>query len=427
MKAPIQPKLTIKDTANGTRLFGLEFPDLSTSPISGLPIVHGVPESPAVIRGNFLIQSEYDFKGIEVRVHYTAKAIVGVTMGTNRIDRIDLLDEASRSLTPTHAPGKPNTIAAGTYRLPFEFTIHPTIPPSCLTEFSAVRFEIQGRITRGTWSKDLLTTPQCIHVAQSRIPAPIQRSLAVPGGLESVHLMRTSGIWSRVQPYEVLWKDTPVAFGQIVPTTLRIFPPQNQIGAISVDSPIVAVESVEMVMEQFANVRDHPKSHKLWELNHTVSRTVMKHEQQQWQPVAPGVIWTTDLVFLVPGEAQMLASLESSCLIVKFVVEFKITCRLTNGTTNILVAYVPLQVTAPRPSSDKDKMPTPAEAMAELAHYVQHFTAQPISDYGQASVPLETGLTRVMSPKKYTFTAPTMTAAASSTKTSSGVGVPVAV
>lgn len=56
-------------------------------------------------------------------------------------------------------------------------------------------------------------------------------------------------------------------------------------------------------------------------------------------------------------------------------------------------------------------MPTPAEAMAEQAHYVKHFTTQPISDYGEASVPLETGLTRVMSPKKYTFTAPAMTVA----------------
>ncbi|KAG0012034.1 hypothetical protein BGZ82_002759 [Podila clonocystis] len=395
MKAPMQPKLTRKDTANGTRLFGLEFPDLSISPISGLPMVYGVPESPAVIRGNFLIQSEYDFKGIEVRVHYTAKAIVGVTMGTNRIDRIDLLDEASRSLIPTHAPGKPNTISAGTYRLPFEFTIHPTIPPSSLTEFSAVRFEIQGRITRGTWSKDLLTTPQCIHVAQSRILAPIQRSLAVAGGLESVHLMRTSGIWSRVQPYEVLWKDTPVAFGQIVPTTLRIFPPQNQISAISVDSPIVAIESVEMD-------RDEARAA-------AVETTGAGRDLDDRS-----------------GVSGARGGPDASVLSVKFEVVFKITCRLTNGTKNVLVAYVPLQVTAPRPPSDKDKMPTPAEAMAELAHYVQHFTAQPISDYDQASVPLETGLTRVMSPKKYTFTVPTMTVA-SSTKTSSGVGAPVAV
>ncbi|KAG0344085.1 hypothetical protein BG005_002056 [Podila minutissima] len=411
MKTPTQPKLTIKDTSKGTRLFGLEFPDLPISPIRALPMVYGVPESPAVIRGSFFILSEYDFKGIEARVHYTAKVIVGVAMGTSRIDRTDLLDEATRTLTPAHVPGKPNTIAAGSYRLPFEFTVHPSIPPSCFTEFSAVRFEIQGRITRGTWSKDLLTTPHTIHVAQSRIPSPIQRSLGIPGGLETAHLIRTSGIWSRVQPYEVLWKDAPVAFGQIIPTTLRIFPTQNKVGAISLDSPIVAIESVEMVMEQLARVRDHPGSDKLWELKHTVSRTVMSHEQQQWQTWDPKAIWTTDLVFLVPGEAQMLASLETPCLSVGFEVVFKITCRLMNGTTNVLVAYVPLQVTAPRPPSGKDKMPTPAEAMAEQAHYVKHFTTQPISDYGEASVPLETGLTRVMSPKKYTFTVPAMTVA----------------
>ncbi|KAG0077099.1 hypothetical protein BGZ93_003783, partial [Podila epicladia] len=71
----------------------------------------------------------------------------------------------------------------------------------------------------------------------------------------------------------------------------------------------------------------------------------------------------------------------------------------------------PLQVTVPRPPSNKNKMPTPAEDMVEQAHYVKHFTTQPISDYGEASVPLETGLTRVMSPKKYTFTSPAMTGA----------------
>lgn len=65
----------------------------------------------------------------------------------------------------------------------------------------------------------------------------------------------------------------------------------------------------------------------------------MSHEQQQWQTWDPKAIWTTDLVFLVPGEAQMLASLETPCLSVGFEVVFKITCRLMNGTTNVLVAY----------------------------------------------------------------------------------------
>ncbi|KAG0080261.1 hypothetical protein BGZ93_002979, partial [Podila epicladia] len=48
--------------------------------------------------------------------------------------------------------------------------------------------------------------------------------------------------------------------------------------------------------------------------------------------------------------------------------------------------------------ANRDKMPTPTEAMAEQAHYLKHFTTQAVSDYGETNAPLETGLTHVMSP-----------------------------
>ncbi|KAG0011788.1 hypothetical protein BGZ82_002874, partial [Podila clonocystis] len=218
------------------RSIRLEFPDLPISPINGLPIVYGTPEAPAVIRGNFVVKTDYDFKGTDIQVRYVASAAVKFPMDSGiTVQRSDIFSELTRGITPLDSDrpsGKPAFIKAGVHTLPFAFTVQSRVPSSFKTEFSAVQFELHASVTRGTWSKDL-TISSTINVVNSLIPAEggvdkdpataavIQQYQQHAAGLgfETVHLVRSTGIWSKIQPFEVLYRHQTVYWGQKMPVT----------------------------------------------------------------------------------------------------------------------------------------------------------------------------------------------------------------
>ncbi|KAG0082033.1 hypothetical protein BGZ93_002532 [Podila epicladia] len=389
------------------RSIRLEFPDLPISPINGLPIVYGTPEEPAVIRGNFVTEADYDFKGIDIQVRYVASAAVKFPIASGAtVERTDIFSELTRGMTlqdSDRPPGKPFLIKAGVHSLPFAFTVQSRIPSSFKTEFSTVQFELHASVTRGTWSKDL-SVSSAVNVVNSLIPASVgvekdsaiaavtnqYRQQASGLGFEIAHLVRSTGIWSKIQPFEVLYRHQTVYWGQKMPVTIRVFPPLSQgyvAGLMNAGSPIVQIDEIKMVLEHRMSMRgQNPNT----QTRHLVRDVFHQNVAGQWPSLTPAEIWSTDLVVEIPGLEDLTPSVNNACLLIVFEVQFFISCTTASGQKVKLVPYAPLEVTAPRPPGDP--MPALSEVMAEHKRYVDNFTKVPIDDYSGITLNMGTSL-----------------------------------
>lgn len=153
------------------------------------------------------------------------------------VERADIFSELTRGMTlqdSDRPPGKPTLIKAGVHSLPFTFTVQSRAPSSFKTEFSAVQFELHASVTRGAWSKDL-NIASAVNVVNSLIPAlaGVDKGPATAAvvnryqqqgsglGFETAQLVRSTGIWSKIQPFEVLYRHQTVYWGQKMPVTVR--------------------------------------------------------------------------------------------------------------------------------------------------------------------------------------------------------------
>ncbi|KAF9422310.1 hypothetical protein BGZ94_008602 [Podila epigama] len=396
----------------------LEFPDLAVSPVDGKPIVYGTPEAPAVIRGEAVLDCDYDCKCIEFKVRYIAGAEVKFGSGRDKISNSAVFDEMTIVSQRDRPQGKSHRIKAGTHRVPFSFTVKNSIPSSFSTEFSRVRFEVQIVLTRGSWSKDLVVGSS-IHVVNSLIELPASQSsvpaiaqyqqelAATSGGYEKACMVRSCGIWSKIQPFELLYKTGTVYWGQQLPVTVRIFPPQNQgyalsSGDVNSGNAIVQVTEIEMVMVHKMSMRGQSKN----QIHHLV-RDVFREQvySDNWAPLKPTEIWTTELMLEIPVGLDLTPSVNSAILLIEFEVQFYISCLTLNGRTIKVVPYVPLELTAPRPTAG-DRSSSLDDARIEHAHYVEHFTGSPVLDFHGA--PLNVGNSISIAPTVTSFDIPTL-------------------
>ncbi|KAG0348794.1 hypothetical protein BG004_004151 [Podila humilis] len=393
----------------------------------GLPIYYGTPESPAVIQGTFIIEADYDFKGTDVQVTYTAAASVKFPKDSATVERTCIFDELTKGIVPNRPQGKSNMIVAGVTRLPFVFTVKNTIPSTFQNEFASVQYTITAKVTRGTWSKDL-SVLNAVHITNSTIPpipanvaanAPPAAAAAIAqyqqqlsqlnssggavGGFENAQLVRSAGLWSKIQPFELLYRRNTVYWGQRMSVTLRIFPPLASggyvSGLINSGTPIVKVDKVELVMTQRMSMRGNNVSQTRF-----LERDVFREEIfGRWPALVPNQIWSQDFVLEIPSTEHLTtSSVDIACLLVQFEVQFFISCTTTSGQTIKVVPYIPLEITAPRPGEEKEI--TLFEENVEHKRHVDHFITVPFTDFPIATV--HTGTSASSPPMVVNFTIP---------------------
>ncbi|KAG0348795.1 hypothetical protein BG004_004152 [Podila humilis] len=204
--------------------FRLEFPEMPLMmvlPGYGLPTAYGTPENEAIIKGYIVLECNYECKAEQFAVRCF-------------------------STVQVHLKGKLNRVKAGLHRLPFSFPVSASHPTCFKTEVYTILFTIQARITRGKWT-EAIECARAVYVNISMIPASRLRrtpSIAPSSDYTSSNaykeknmesssekkkqeigqLMRVSGMWAKIQPFEALYLHQTVYWGQQMPLTILLHP-----------------------------------------------------------------------------------------------------------------------------------------------------------------------------------------------------------
>ncbi|KAG0080030.1 hypothetical protein BGZ93_003045 [Podila epicladia] len=102
---------------------------------------------------------------------------------------------------------------------------------------------------------------------------------------DDAHLMRISGMWSYMQPFEVLYNHAFVHWLQRMPITIRIFPPMF---APKHNAQITHMIEMEMMLLKRTLKTGHFEDHKRL-LSKDISRELISGH---WRPFTLGHIWT---------------------------------------------------------------------------------------------------------------------------------------
>ncbi|KAG0012033.1 hypothetical protein BGZ82_002758, partial [Podila clonocystis] len=261
------------------------------SPEYGLPMAYGTPEAYAVIEGEVVLECNYECKAVEFKVGCCV---------TGRVAFGDTCDNVVILLTPPPRPsGNTDRVLPGIHRMPFSIPVNRTHPTAFKTAHCEVSYVIKAWVNRGSWSSNI-SYGSFIYISNTTIPAPrprFQLELKAPIAIadEDAHLMRISGMWSQIQPFEVLYKHATVHWSQQMPITIRIFPP---LFAPSHSLQITHVVEMEMVMLERTLMTGHFADQKKL-LSKDVSRELISGH---WRSFVQGQIWSAELLVDVPAE-----------------------------------------------------------------------------------------------------------------------------
>ncbi|KAG0076794.1 hypothetical protein BGZ92_002246 [Podila epicladia] len=161
---------------------------------------------------------------------------------------------------------------------------------------------------------------------------------------DDAHLMRISGMWSYMQPFEVLYNHAFVHWLQRMPITIRIFPPMF---APKHNAQITHMIEMEMMLLKRTLKTGHFEDHKRL-LSKDISRELISGH---WRPFTLGHIWT---------------------------IQVRISCWTQDGRRIKLIPFF----TGPR--SPGDKMPTLEEELIEHQLHVDRFTTVRVLNFSKS-------------------------------------------
>ncbi|KAG0335303.1 hypothetical protein BG005_004613, partial [Podila minutissima] len=273
----------------------------------------------------------------------------------------------------------PDRVLPGIHRLPFSFPINRNHPTAFKTLHCEVSYVIKAWVDRGPWSSNLFYG-SFVYINNTTIPAPRPPQLSLKAPLvidDDPHLMRISGMWSQIQPFEILYKHATVHWSQQMPITIRIFPP---LFAPNHNAQITLAAEMEMVMLERTLMKGHFADQKR-QLSKEVSRELISGH---WRPFMPGQIWSAELLVDVPAEKYLLPTVKNiPFLKIDFEVHVHVSCLTQDGRRIKLAPFLPLEVTGPRPPGDK--MPTLEEELMEHELQVDRFTTVPVLDFSKST------------------------------------------
>ncbi|KAG0056601.1 hypothetical protein BGZ83_004383 [Gryganskiella cystojenkinii] len=300
----------------------------------GLPLITGTTEAPAKIKGTVRFTSNYDCKGGDITIHYTAQAEVkwskrsGNT--TYNYHGRQMFDERSFQVKLDHP--KVGTVTAGNYVSPFEIPIHPETPCSSKGTYGSMTYKIKAILVRGFPSINVVHE-QRIWVMTSLLPKP-QRPLAET----PVTMSRFNGTHGAKLPYICVIPSEVLYLGQQVPVTFKV--QGSATTSLQVVSAIVKLKQYTTLSVKTGRKFD--------------SKDILNvRADDGWPHAVIGQGWQKTVVVSIPGAPQLTPTVISPMIEKTHKLKLIMQVKTADGRgPRELRVEMPVIMTAPRPPTD---------------------------------------------------------------------------
>ncbi|KAG0347453.1 hypothetical protein BG004_007693 [Podila humilis] len=317
---------------------------MGTGP-KGAPLLYGTQDAPAVISGNVVFSNNYEAKGDDITIKYSAMAEVHWTTKSTQTSYSNgksttktvthhhraenVFDKQSFQMSLNHP--KPGKIAEGKYNAPVNITINPSFPSSSRGDHGWMRYKIKATLHRKFPSLNVVQ--ECdIWVLNSCLPKP---QLGLP-----MTMSRFNGVFNKLVPYVCVIPSEVLHLGQQVPITFKAFPTTDNSGAQ------LTVVSAIIKLKEYTNLK-------------TVSRTkdesgdVMNITMNDgWPAVTPGQPWQRTIVVPLPSSPELTPTTTAECYVKTHKLKLIMQVRIGKGSKKELRVEMPVVITAPRPPGE---------------------------------------------------------------------------
>ncbi|KAG0324383.1 hypothetical protein BGZ99_001899 [Dissophora globulifera] len=298
-----------------------------------LPLFIGTVDSKTAISGVVSFKCNYDCKGGDISILFTATAWTqwSTMVGRRVVEHDGRKTYAHEPLKMTLPHAKDGVIKAGEYSLPFQFPIDATTMPSSFKDpFSWMTYKVDVTLTRKFPSADI-TREQVVWVTHSLLPPPLPT-------LPDAPVARTifQGILADTVHYICAIPSERLYMGQSVPVTIKIMPSEFP---VLVDTAVIKLKQYSTLW-----VKGVDKSSK---------QLVLKMPLDDGWPFADPKGWQRTAIVTMPVAPGITPSLKSP-MITKFHT-LKLIMQVKMGPKREkkeLRVEMPVYITGPRPPGD---------------------------------------------------------------------------
>ncbi|KAG0000081.1 hypothetical protein BGZ80_010822 [Entomortierella chlamydospora] len=299
-----------------------------------VPLVIGAHDTPGAIKGAVSFECNYDCKGSNIIIKYTALAEVrwSTKSGNKTIHYRGrhLYDKKIVQMTLQHT--QEGKVSAGKYLCPFYFSIDAMyMPSSFVGTYAWMTYKVRATLVRKFPSVNLVRE-QVVWVLNSALPRPERPLIDTP-----TQMTRYKGVLMKTVPYICIIPSNVIYLGQQVPITIKILP---------AESPVQVMSGV-IKLKQYTtlNVRGGEKSNKKELLNVTL--------KDGWPQAEARNSWQRTIVVPIPGFPQVTPSISSPMITKSHILKLILNAKIgKNGHRSELRVEMPVTITGPRPAGE---------------------------------------------------------------------------
>ncbi|KAG0032375.1 hypothetical protein BGZ82_006570 [Podila clonocystis] len=321
----------------------IQINSMGTGP-NGVPLLFGAANQPAVISGNVLFENNYEAKGDDITIEYSAiaavhwttkststtysngKATTRTTTHHHRAQKV--YDEKAFKMALGHS--KPGKITAGKYSAAVNVAINPSFPSSSIGTYGWMTYKVVATLHRKFPSTNVVRE-SVVWVLNTCLPRP------EPG--LPVSMSRFNGTFDKVVPYVCVIPSEVLYLAQKVPVTFKAFPTLNNGGSLTVVSAIVKLKQYTSLKAGFETKQD--------------SKDVMNIAMNDGWPVpVHGQPWQRTIVVPLPSAPTLSPTTNADCYVKTHKLKLIMQVRIGNGSKKELRVEMPVVITGPRPPGE---------------------------------------------------------------------------
>ncbi|KAG0324976.1 hypothetical protein BGZ99_001190 [Dissophora globulifera] len=298
-----------------------------------LPLYINTVDAPTVINGVVHFSSNYDCKGGDIFIHFTAiaEAQWSTRRGKHTVRHHGKQTFADQTLKMTLPHPTEGVVQAGEYGYPFQFPIPAmTMPSSFKGTYAWMTYKVKVSLIRSFPSTNV-TREQVLWVTNSVLPPPLPT-------LPDAPMTRTvfQGILAKTVPYICIIPSETLYMGQPVPVTIKIMPSEFP----------VLVERAVIKMKQYMQL-------KVGNADKSIKKEILTVPLDDGWPFADPKGWQRTAVVTMPVAPEIASTLKSP--MITMIHTLKLIMQVKTGPhreRKELRVEMPVLITGPRPPSD---------------------------------------------------------------------------
>ncbi|KAF9364318.1 hypothetical protein BGX34_001904 [Mortierella sp. NVP85] len=316
-----------------TKTMTLSIPTAGKGP-NGEPLFFGAVDAPARIMGTVTFSSNYECKGNDIYIQYTAMAVAKWSRRSGKrtyyYEGRQPYDEKTIQLVLPHP--KPGAVQAGEYSCPFDFPVDAqNMPSSFRGRYAWMSYKVKAVLVRNFPSTNVVREHE-VWVLNTLLPRP---EMPIPNA--PMPMTRYSGNLKDMVDYICVIPSTMLFLTQQVPITFKVMPSAHQVQVISA---VVKLKQYTQLV-----VRTASKTDKKELINIPL--------KDGWPVPEPNQSWQRTVVVPFPGAPQLTPTIQTPMItkihILKLIMQVKLSPR--NDKHEIRIE-MPVAITAPRPPGE---------------------------------------------------------------------------